>query len=145
MAGFSIAPYYGCQCLRPFTVFDDPEDPHSMDALIKATGARPFEWDMGAQCCGASNTSTKPEAGLALVGRILKAAKGADAILTVCPMCQMNLESSQKKISHKEEMDLEIPVLFLPQFLGLAMGKTRKDMRLDLNLSNTGTLIEKAI
>ncbi|MCD4719292.1 MAG: CoB--CoM heterodisulfide reductase iron-sulfur subunit B family protein [Desulfobacula sp.] len=145
MSGFSIAPYYGCQCLRPFAVFDDPEDPHSMDALIKATGAQPFEWDMGAQCCGASNTSTKPEAGLALVGRILKAAKGADAIVTVCPMCQMNLESSQKKISQKEGIDLEIPVLFLPQFLGLAMGKTQNDMRLDLNLSNTGTLIEKAI
>jgi len=145
MAGLTIAPYYGCQCLRPFIVFDDPEDPHSMDALIQATGAHIFDWDMGAQCCGASNTTTKPEAGMALVGKILTAAKGADAILTVCPMCQMNLESSQKKISHKEGMDLEIPVLFLPQFLGLAMGKTQNDMRLDLNLSNTGTLIQKVI
>jgi len=145
MSGLVIAPYYGCQCLRPFTVFDDPEDPHSMDALIKAAGAQPFEWDMGAQCCGASNTSTKPEAGRALVGRILKAAKGADAILTVCPMCQMNLESSQKKISHEQGMDLEIPVLFLPQFLGLAMGKTQNDIRLDLNLSNTGALTQKIV
>ena len=145
MSGLVIAPYYGCQCLRPFTVFDDPEDPHSMDELIRATGAQPFEWDMGAQCCGASNTSTKPEAGMALVGRILKAAKGADAILTVCPMCQMNLESSQKKISHKEGIDLEIPVLFLPQFLGLAMGKTQNDVRLDLNLSDTGRLIKARV
>ncbi|MBC2703327.1 MAG: CoB--CoM heterodisulfide reductase iron-sulfur subunit B family protein [Desulfobacula sp.] len=145
MSGLVIAPYYGCQCLRPFTVFDDPEDPHSMDELIRATGAQPFEWDMGAQCCGASNTSTKPEAGMALVGRILKSAKGADAILTVCPMCQMNLESSQKKISHKEGIDLEIPVLFLPQFLGLAMGKTQNDVRLDLNLSDTGKLIKARV
>ncbi|WP_457552767.1 CoB--CoM heterodisulfide reductase iron-sulfur subunit B family protein [Desulfobacula sp.] len=145
MAGLTIAPYYGCQCLRPFNVFDDPEDPHSMDALIQATGANLFEWDMGGQCCGASNTSTKPEAGLALVGKILKSAKGADAILTVCPMCQMNLESSQKKISHKEGMDLDIPVLFLPQFLGLAMGKIPTDVGLNLNLSNTGPFIQKAI
>jgi len=142
LSGLTIAPYYGCQCLRPFVVFDDPEDPHSMDKLIQATGAQLFEWDMGGQCCGASNTSTKPEAGMALVGRILKSAKGADAILTVCPMCQMNLESSQKKISHKEGMDLDIPVLFLPQFLGLAMGKTKEEVRLDLNLSNTGRLIK---
>ncbi|MBU8909920.1 MAG: CoB--CoM heterodisulfide reductase iron-sulfur subunit B family protein [Desulfobacterales bacterium] len=145
MAGFTIAPYYGCQCLRPFTVFDDPEEPHSMDELIRATGAELFEWDMGGQCCGASNTSTKPEAGMALVGKILKAAKGADAILTVCPMCQMNLESSQKKISHKEGIDLEIPVLFLPQFLGLAMGKTQNDVRLDLNLSNAGKLMKARV
>jgi heterodisulfide reductase subunit B len=143
MSGLTIAPYYGCQCLRPFAVFDDPEDPHSMDALIKATGAGLFEWDMGGQCCGASNTSTKPEAGMALVGRILKSARGADAILTVCPMCQMNLESNQKKISRKEGLDLEIPVLFLPQFLSLAMGKIPKDVRLDLNLSPGRRLIKK--
>ncbi len=145
MSDLTIAPYYGCQCLRPFSVFDDPEDPHSMDALIQATGARVFEWDMGGQCCGASNTSTKPEAGMALVGRILKSAKGADAILTVCPMCQMNLESSQKKISQKQGIDLEIPILFLPQFLGLAMGKSQNDVRMDLNLSNTRALTQKAI
>jgi len=145
MSGLTMAAYYGCQCLRPFGIFDDPEEPHSMDALIQATGAGVFEWDMGAQCCGASNTSTKPEAGMALVGRILKAAKGADAILTVCPMCQMNLESSQKKISDKEGIDLEIPILFLPQFLGLAMGKIPKDVGLNLNLSNTVPLTQKAI
>lgn len=145
LSGLTVAAYYGCQCLRPFSSFDDPEDPHSMDTLIQATGARLFEWDMGGQCCGASNTSTKPEAGMALVGRILKAAQGADAILTVCPMCQMNLESSQKKISHKEGIDLDIPVLYLPQFLGLAMGKTRKEVGLELNLSNIESLAQKAI
>jgi len=145
MSGLVIAPYYGCQCLRPFAVFDDPEDPHSMDALIRATGAKPLKWDMGGQCCGASNTSTKPEAGMALVGKILKSAKGADAILTVCPMCQMNLESHQKKISQIQGINLEIPVLFLPQFLGLAMGKTPDDVRLDLNLSNTRPLTKKLL
>lgn len=145
MAGLTVATYYGCQCLRPFGIFDDPEEPHSMDMLIQATGANLFEWDMGGQCCGASNISTKPEAGMALVARILKAAIGADAIVTVCPMCQMNLESSQKKISHKEGIDLDIPVLFLPQFLGLAMGKTPKDVGLNLNLSNTVPLTQKAI
>ncbi|CCK79953.1 CoB--CoM heterodisulfide reductase iron-sulfur subunit B family protein [Desulfobacula toluolica] len=144
MSGLSIAPYYGCQCLRPFNVFDDPEDPHSMDALIRATGAQIFEWDMGGQCCGASNTSTKPEAGLALVGKILQAAKGADAILTVCPMCQMNLEGYQKKISQQQGKNLEIPVFFLPQFLGLAMGKRKEDTRLDLNLSHTGAFAKKS-
>ncbi len=143
MSGLSIAAYYGCQCLRPFKVFDDPEEPHSMDALIRATGAQVINWDMAAQCCGASNASIKPETGRLLVGKILKAAKGADAILTVCPMCQMNLEASQKEISQSLGINLEIPVLFLPQFLGLAMGKTPNDVGLDLNLSDTKPLKEK--
>jgi heterodisulfide reductase subunit B len=145
MARFTVAPYYGCQCLRPFAVFDDPEEPHSMDALIQATGARVFNWEAGGQCCGASNTTTKPAAGRALVGRILNAARGADAIVTVCPMCQMNLESNQKKISHEQGVDLEIPVLYLPQFLGLAMGKAPTDVGLDKNLSNTKEITAKAI
>jgi heterodisulfide reductase subunit B2 len=142
MAGLNVAAYYGCQCLRPFKVFDDPEDPHSMDALIQATGASVFDWDMAGQCCGASNATTKPETGLALVGKILAAAKGADAILTVCPMCQMNLESSQKKISQKLGIDVEIPILFLPQFIGIALGLKQEDIRLDLNLSDTQVLEE---
>ncbi len=142
MTGLKIAPYYGCQCLRPFVVFDDPEQPRTMEPLIEACRAQVFEWDMAAQCCGASNTSTKPEAGQALVTKILKAAKGADAILTVCPMCQMNLESAQKKISRDQGMDLEIPVLFLPQFLCLAMGSTAREAGLELNLSNTEELIK---
>lgn len=140
-----VAPYYGCQCLRPFPVFDDPEAPRSMEPLIQATGAGVFEWDMGGQCCGASNTTTKPEAGLSLVGKILASARGADAILTVCPMCQMNLEGNQKKVSRTLGVPMDIPILFLPQFLGLAMGKTPEDVRLDLNLSNTGPFIKKAV
>jgi heterodisulfide reductase subunit B len=145
MDHLTLAPYYGCQCLRPYRVFDDPEEPHSMDALIQATGAKVFDWEAGGQCCGASNTTTKPAAGMALVGKILTAAQGADAILTVCPMCQMNLESSQKKISREQGVDLEIPILFLPQFLGLAMGKTPEEVGLDKNLSNTSRVLARAI
>jgi heterodisulfide reductase subunit B len=143
MEGVTAAPYYGCQCLRPFAVFDDPEDPHSMDDLIRATGAVPFNWDMGSFCCGASHTTTKPEAGLVLVKRILDSAKGADLIVTVCPMCQMNLEGYQKKLSAKYNLDLEIPVLFLPQFLGLAVGIEKEVLGLGLNLSNMTAFLSK--
>ena len=134
MDGLVVAPYYGCQCLRPFKVFDDPENPHSMDAMIQATGAQVLDWDMGAQCCGASNATTKPEVGRFLVDKILTAAQGAHCIVTVCPMCQMNLETCGTKA-------LEIPVLYLPQFLGLAMGVSRDDLGLALNLTDNTALI----
>jgi heterodisulfide reductase subunit B2 len=133
--GMRLAPYYGCQCLRPYADFDDPEEPGTMEPLIRATGADVFSWRAGARCCGASHMTTKPEAGMELVAGILEAADGADAILTVCPMCQMNLEAYQKKASRLRGRDLGITILYLPQLLGLALGLTREEVRLDLNLA----------
>ena len=138
-----IAPYYGCQCLRPFSVFDDPEEPRSMEGVIKAAGAKIHHWNMGGRCCGASHMTTKPEVALDLVAAILKAARGADAIVTVCPMCQMNLEAYQKKISGMCKEDLSMPILYLPQFLGLALGLSEQDLRLDLNISILKAFLDK--
>ncbi len=135
MAGLVVAPYYGCQCLRPFRVFDDPENPHSMDPMIRATGARVLDWDMGGQCCGASNATTKPESGRVLVDRILTAARDAHCIVTVCPMCQMNLETCGQRRN-------PLPVLYLSQFLGLALGLGREDLGLGLNLTDNRGLTD---
>ncbi len=131
----TIAPYYGCQCLRPYPVFDDPEEPVSMEAVIRATGAKIHDWDMGGKCCGASNMSTKPEVAIVLIEAILKEAKGADAIVTVCPMCQMNLEAYQASISKKAGEDLSITVLYLPQLLGYSFGLPEKDLNIHSNLA----------
>ncbi|MEA1949602.1 MAG: CoB--CoM heterodisulfide reductase iron-sulfur subunit B family protein [Thermodesulfobacteriota bacterium] len=139
----SIAPYYGCQCLRPYSIFDDPEEPRSMEPVIKAAGAKIHSWDMGGRCCGASHTSTEPEVALELVAAILKAARGADAIVTVCPMCQMNLEAYQKKISGMCKEDLSMTILYLPQLIGLAFGLSEQDLRLDMNLSITKAFRDK--
>jgi heterodisulfide reductase subunit B len=139
----NIAPYYGCQCLRPYFIFDDPEEPRSMEPLIEAVGAKIHPWNMGGRCCGASHMTTKPEVALELVAGILKAARGADAIVTVCPMCQMNLEAYQKKISWMCKEDMSMTILYLPQFLGLAMGLSEKDLRLDMNLSVTTEFRDK--
>ncbi len=143
LTGFRIAPYYGCQCLRPYVVFDDPEDPRSMEPLIEAAGAQVHQWNMGGKCCGASHMNTKMDVGLELVAAILQAAKGADAIVTVCPMCQMNLEAYQHQISRRQNENLHMTVLYLPQLIGLALGLTEKDLRLDLNLSITDSFRKK--
>lgn len=140
---FRIAPYYGCQCLRPYAAFDDPEDPHSMEPFIKAIGAEVHSWNMGGRCCGASHMNTKKDVGLELVGSILTAAQGADAIVTVCPMCQMNLEAYQNKISKINQVDLQITILYLPQLLGLAIGLSENDLRLDMNLAITKAFRDK--
>jgi heterodisulfide reductase subunit B len=143
LSGAVIAPYYGCQCLRPYPIFDDPEKPQSMEPLIEAAGARIHPWQMGGKCCGASHMNTQPEVGLKLVAAVLKAAQGADAIVTVCPMCQMNLEGFQRQASQKTGEDLEIAVLYLPQLLGMAVGLTPETLGLGYNLAVTDVFRNK--
>ncbi|MFZ2041730.1 MAG: CoB--CoM heterodisulfide reductase iron-sulfur subunit B family protein [Desulfobacterales bacterium] len=143
LKGLTIAPYYGCQCLRPYKVFDDPEAPQSMSPLIEAAGAAVHPWQMGARCCSASLMTAKPEVGIALVADILTAARGADAIATVCPMCQMNLEAFQAKASRFAGENLAISVLYLPQLLGLAMGLGESEVGLGFNLALTAGLRNK--
>jgi heterodisulfide reductase subunit B2 len=135
LSHLTIAPYYGCQCLRPYPVFDDPEEPRSMEPLIRATGARIHPWQMGAKCCGASHMNTKMEVALELVHAILQAARGADAIVTVCPMCQMNLEAYQNKIARRYGDVAEMSILYLPQLLGMAFGLSDETLGLGLNLA----------
>jgi heterodisulfide reductase subunit B len=135
LSHLTIAPYYGCQCLRPYLMFDDPEEPRSMEPLIRATGARVHPWQMGAKCCGASHMNTKMEVALELVHAILQAARGADAIATVCPMCQMNLEAYQDKIARRYGHASRVTILYLPQLLGMAFGLSDEALGLGLNLA----------
>jgi heterodisulfide reductase subunit B len=135
LSHLTIAPYYGCQCLRPYALFDDPEEPRSMDPLICATGARVHPWRMGSKCCGASHMNTKMPVALELVHAILQAARGADAIVTVCPMCQMNLEAYQHKINRRYGDVSSVTILYLPQLLGMALGLSDEDLGMGLNLA----------
>ena len=139
----TVAPYYGCQCIRPYAVFDDPERPRSMEPVIEALGASVHPWSMAAKCCGASHVNTKMAVGIELITAILSDAKDADAIVTVCPMCQMNLEAHQGKISNHRHEDLHKTILYLPQLIGLAFDLPAKELGLDLNLSLTRGFGEK--
>lgn len=143
LGGLRIAPYYGCQALRPFKDFDDPERPVSMEPLIEALGATVHRWDVGAKCCGAGLMTTKQPLAIELCGEILLAAQGADCVATVCPMCQMNLEYYQKKISKQAGADLTIPIVTLTQLMGLALDLPGKDLMLECNYSVNGAFLER--
>jgi len=143
LTGLTVAPYYGCQALRPYGSYDDPEQPRSMEPLIRATGADVLPWSMGGKCCGAALMTTKKEVALELTAGLLKAARGADCIATVCPMCQMNLEAYQRTISRSQGEDLGISIVYLPQFLGIAFGLSEDNLKLDLNLAITSAFRTK--
>ena len=130
LTGLTVAPYYGCQTVRPYSPFDDDQRPTSMIGVLEALGATVHSHNREAFCCGTSLLTTKPEVGLQMVGAILEACEPADCIVTVCPMCHMNLDSYQDKALNKVKdkvsqlvgRSLRIPVLFLPQLMGLAFG-----------------------
>jgi heterodisulfide reductase subunit B len=144
LEGVRIAPYYGCQILRPYAVFDDPERPRSMEPVITAMGAEIHDWAMGAHCCGASLMVTDKEAALSSVFSILEAAEGADVIATVCPLCQMNLEMYQDEASRLGGRRVHASVLYLPQLMGLAFGFSGQRMQLGKNVALSGTMANMA-
>ncbi|MFA6319067.1 MAG: CoB--CoM heterodisulfide reductase iron-sulfur subunit B family protein, partial [Elusimicrobiota bacterium] len=129
--GLKLAPYYGCQIVRPYATFDDQANPVTMDKLVQAAGAQCVEYPLKTRCCGGSLTGTVPEAGLRLAYILIKEAhrRGADAIVTVCPLCQFNLDGYQDAMSRKFE-PVQMPVVYFTQILGLAMGLPHSELGL---------------
>ncbi len=130
LKGLKVACYYGCQLVRPYTDFDDPDYPTKLDRLLEAVGAESVNYSAKTRCCGGSLTGTIEEVGLRLNYILLKEAKrkGADAIVTICPLCQFNLEITQAKAGRKYKDDVAMPILYFSQLLGLAMGIAKEDL-----------------
>jgi len=143
LSGLKVVPYYGCQTVRPYGEYDGPYLPTSMDRLIEAVGAEPFPYLWKTRCCGGVLMTTERDIGLKLVSELLAAAQGADCIVTVCCMCQMNLDAYQKEVSAQLGVRMRMPVLFLTQLLGLAFGLLEKDLLLGQNIVPVDSLLRQ--
>jgi heterodisulfide reductase subunit B len=130
LKGFKVASYYGCQLVRPFTEFDDPDYPVQLDNIMEALGAEAVDYSAKTRCCGGSLTGTIMEVGRRLNYILLKEAKrkGADAIVTICPLCQFNLELMQAGIEKEYKEKFEIPILYFTQLMGVAFGIPKEDL-----------------
>jgi heterodisulfide reductase subunit B len=131
LKGLKVAPYYGCQIVRPYATFDDQYNPTTMDRLLEALGATVVTYPLKTRCCGGSLTGTVEEAGQRLVYILLKEAikRGADVIATVCPLCQFNLDGYHDKIEAKWGAS-RIPTVYFSQLMGLAFGMSEREMAL---------------
>ena len=131
--GLKVVPYYGCQIVRPEMGFDDPDDPQSMDRLIEALGATSVEYPLKTKCCGASLIGTEENVALRLCCELLSSAEsaGAHCIVTLCPLCQMNLDVYQGKVNRLCRMEHNLPVLYITQLIGIALGLPSKSLGLD--------------
>jgi heterodisulfide reductase subunit B len=123
LAGLKVACYYGCQLVRPYTDLDDPDYPTMQDVLLEAVGATAVDYAAKTRCCGGSLTGTIEDVGLRLNYILLKEAKRkeADCVVTICPLCQFNLEVTQSKAIRRYGDDVAMPVFYFSQLLGLAL------------------------
>jgi heterodisulfide reductase subunit B len=130
LTGLRVASYYGCLLVRPFSAFDDQYNPTSMDRLVAAIGAEPVDWPLKTRCCGGSCycggpvIGVMPEATMQLSHALIREAKArdADVMVTVCPLCQFNLEGFQDRMTRRFGHPHDMSVAFVSQLVGLALG-----------------------
>jgi heterodisulfide reductase subunit B len=150
LKGLKIACYYGCLLTRPKEVcdYDKIENPEFLDNLVKTLGAEPIKWYYKTECCGAAFSLTKKDIVLKLTGDVLKDAKdaGADLVIVGCPLCHSNLDARQPEIMKKYNLDLNIPILYFTQLIGLSLGYNHLDLMFDKHFINPkNILVSKGI
>jgi heterodisulfide reductase subunit B len=135
--GGPIACYYGCQIVRPYPEVDKPYNPMRMDELLRAVGIPTIEYSLKTRCCGGSLTGTIHSVGVRLNDILLKEAirKGAQAMVTMCALCQFNLDVYQSEIQQETGDTINIPILYLTQVLGWMLGSDLKSLGIHRSIS----------
>ena len=144
---FRIAPFYGCYMLRPSWElgFDDPENPTSLENVIRAVGGEPVAYSGRTRCCGFPIILEKEAIAVAMAGANMKDARdhGADLMVTPCPLCHMSLDIYQERAGQAVKTALNLPILHLPQLLGLAMGIPAQDLGLSRHLISVDSIVTR--
>ena len=140
--------HYGCHYLKPSEIydgFDDVENPKSIETLVALTGARVIDYPGKKRCCGGPVLPVEENVALSVAKEKLDdiVDAGADAMCLVCPFCSVMYDDNQKSIESEFGADYNLPVLYLTQILGLAMGFDRKELGLNINVVKTKKLLSK--
>ena len=126
LKGLKAACYYGCMTRFAYDVpvSDDVENPTGMESLVKLFGGETMDWSYKTACCGASAAINDPGTAFSLMAKIMKDAlsRGANCIVTTCPMCQLNLDAYQERFCNAHGIYERLPVYFITELAGLAMG-----------------------
>ncbi len=148
LEGLKPVCYYGCLLTRfpcDVEVPDNVENPQGMEIVCKVLGAQPVDWSYKTDCCGASAVINDTDTSLLLMSRILKdaLARGANCFITTCPMCQLNLDAYQDRVGEKYGIRKRLPVYFITELLGIAMGFSPKEMQLNRHFIDSSGLLMK--
>jgi succinate dehydrogenase cytochrome b subunit len=147
LKGLKIAPFYGCQILRPSKVmgFEDPDRPSSLERIIEACGGEAVDYPAKLKCCGFPIIQAREETALGeLVQPIEQALEaGADAIVTPCPLCHLSLDAWQSKLKATTGREFGMPILHLSQLIGVAAGLGESELKFRRHVVSVAPVLEK--
>jgi len=148
LEGLRVASHYGCHYMKPSEIynnFDQVEDPHTLEEIVALTGASVVDYQNKKRCCGGPVLAVDEKTSLSVAKEKLDDIKeaGADIINLICPFCSVMYDSNQKGIETRFNVGYNLPVLYLTQILGVAMGMDRKDLGLNLNVVKTKDVLAR--
>ena len=147
LEGLKVAPYYGCQIVRPRKNGEEVENPQFFEEIITALGAEAIDFAYKTRCCGGSLLLTNRKAALDMIRHLLYNAtrSGAEVIATACPLCQVNLECYQLQVNEEFGTDFSIPILYFTQLMGLAFGIAPRKLGIGSELVSTLPILSRFI
>jgi succinate dehydrogenase / fumarate reductase cytochrome b subunit len=150
LAGLRCGPFYGCYILRPSRILgmaEHPERDHYLEQIIAAVGAEPVEYVGMNKCCGFPILTNNRKNSLTQAGTHINEAKeqGADCLVTPCPLCHLNLDAQQPSAASVIEKELNVPIIHLPQLIGLAIGINPSELRMDRHVVGTQQVLDKVL
>jgi len=147
LKGLKIAPFYGCQILRPSKLlgFEDPDRPWSLERIIEACGGTAIDYPAKVKCCGFPIIQAREETALGELIQPIEQAKeaGADAIVTPCPLCHLSLDAWQSKLKAATGKDFAMPILHLSQLVGVAAGLEESELKFKRHVVPVTPVLEK--
>jgi succinate dehydrogenase / fumarate reductase cytochrome b subunit len=142
-----VGPFYGCYIVRPTDRLDinraQPRDEY-LGQVIEALGGTVIDYAGSHKCCGFPIITMNKEASLEQAGRHLADAADAEAdcLVTPCPLCHLNLDLQQPMAAKQVGRELNMPVLHLPQLVGLALGLSPKELGLQHHIVKPTSVID---
>jgi succinate dehydrogenase / fumarate reductase cytochrome b subunit len=142
LTGLRLGPFYGCYVLRPTSRLgyeEHPERDHYLEQLIDVLGGETVDYDGARKCCGFPVVTMNKKTSLTQAGTHIGDAidAEADALVTPCPLCHLNLDMQQPEAAKIVGRDLGLPVLHLPQMVGLALGFEPKQLGMSKHVVRT--------
>jgi len=148
LSGLRFSIHYGCHYFRPgglYDFFEDVENPSTVEELVAETGAEVVDYKNKLDCCGGAILGVEENIALSMAKRKLDIIKekNIDALITICPFCSIMYEKNQMKIESRFNTEYNLPVLYLPQVLGLAFDIDQIKLGFQLNKIKPLKLLEK--
>ncbi|BAK44258.1 CoB--CoM heterodisulfide reductase iron-sulfur subunit B family protein [Eggerthella sp. YY7918] len=149
LTNLNVANFYGCHILMPPEVmgFENPRNPRSMELLAEALGAQNVDFEQRLACCGFHAIYPAEREALLANGVSCLTARdaGADCLVTPCPLCHMALDMWQADAQKRYTADITMPILHVPQLVGLALGFTPQEMAVNRHMVKPTRMLEKKL